>query len=35
LIGLPLTNVKMNYPEMGSQQAKAGAMKEVAEWFGH
>jgi hypothetical protein len=35
LIGLPLTIVKMNYPEMGSQKAKAGAMKEVAEWFGH
>jgi hypothetical protein len=35
LIGLPLTIIKMNYPEMSSPRAEAGAMKEVQEWFGH
>jgi hypothetical protein len=35
LMGLPLTAAKMWYPELDSPKAKVGAMKEVAEWFGH
>jgi hypothetical protein len=35
LIGLPLTVAKMCYPELATPKAEAGAIKEVAEWFGH